>query len=202
MTTLPDAAWRDRAGLRRIVAALSADGGAVRLVGGAVRDTLLGLPVADVDLATPLLPGEVTRRLAAADIKVIPTGIAHGTVTAIASGDHHEITTLRRDVETDGRRATVAFADDWRDDAARRDFTINALYADPDSGAIDDWFGGIDDLRDGCVRFIGDAATRIAEDHLRILRFYRFAARFGRGPLEPASHAAVIAGAADARGGT
>lgn len=193
MTRLPDAGWRDRAGLRRIVAALTADGGAVRLVGGAVRDTLLGLPVADIDLATPLLPGEVTRRLAAADIKVIPTGIAHGTVTAIASGDHHEITTLRRDVETDGRRATVAFADDWRDDAARRDFTINALYADPDSGAIDDWFGGIDDLRNGCVRFIGDAATRIAEDHLRILRFYRFVARFGRGPLEPASHAAVIA---------
>ncbi|MBB6425856.1 CCA tRNA nucleotidyltransferase [Sphingopyxis sp. JAI128] len=193
MTTLPEAPWRDRAGLRRIVAALTADGGAVRLVGGAVRDTLLGLPVADIDLATPLLPEEVTRRLAAANIKVIPTGIAHGTVTAIASGDHHEITTLRRDVETDGRRATVAFADDWRDDAARRDFTINALYADPDSGAIDDWFDGIDDLRNGCVRFIGDAATRIAEDHLRILRFYRFAARFGRGPLEPASHAAVIA---------
>lgn len=193
MTLLPDAGWRDRAGLRRIVATLTADGGAVRLVGGAVRDTLLGLPVADIDLATPLWPDEVTRRLAAADIKVIPTGIAHGTVTAIASGDHHEITTLRRDVETDGRRATVAFADDWRDDAARRDFTINALYADPDTGRIDDWFGGIDDLRNGCVRFIGDAATRIAEDHLRILRFYRFAARFGRGPLEPASHAAVIA---------
>ncbi len=193
MTTLPEAPWRDRAGLRRIVATLTADGGAVRLVGGAVRDTLLGLPVADIDLATPLLPGEVTRRLAAADIKVIPTGIAHGTVTAIASGDHHEITTLRRDVETDGRRATIAFADDWRDDAARRDLTINALYADPDTGRIDDWFGGIDDLRNGCVRFIGDAATRIAEDHLRILRFYRFAARFGRGPLEPASHAAVIA---------
>lgn len=193
MTQLPDAGWRDRAGLRRIVAALTADGGAVRLVGGAVRDTLLGLPVADIDLATPLVPDEVTRRLAAADIKVIPTGIAHGTVTAIASGDHHEITTLRRDVETDGRRATIAFADDWRDDAARRDFTINALYADPDTGRIDDWFGGIDDLRNGCVRFIGDAATRIAEDHLRILRFYRFAARSGRGPLEPASHAAVIA---------
>ncbi|KTE21352.1 polynucleotide adenylyltransferase [Sphingopyxis sp. H050] len=191
MTALPAAKWRHAPGLRRIVAALGAD--QVRIVGGAVRDTLLGLPVTDIDLATPLLPDEVTQRLAAADIKIIPTGIAHGTVTAIASGDHHEITTLRRDVETDGRRATIAFADDWREDAARRDFTINALYADPDSGDVDDWFGGIDDLRSGCVRFIGDAATRIAEDHLRILRFYRFAARFGRGDLEPVGHAAVIA---------
>ena len=119
MTALPDAEWRRRTGLRRIVAALTADGGAVKVVGGAVRDTLLDLPVTDIDLATPLLPGEVTRRLEAADIKVIPTGIAHGTVTAIASGDHHEITTLRRDVETDGRRATVAFADDWRDEKSR-----------------------------------------------------------------------------------
>ncbi|MDR6832816.1 MULTISPECIES: CCA tRNA nucleotidyltransferase [unclassified Sphingopyxis] len=192
MTVLPDAEWRSRPGLRRIVAALVADGGAVKIVGGAVRDTLLGLAVTDVDLATPLLPQEVTRRLAAADIKVIPTGIAHGTVTAIASGDHHEITTLRRDVETDGRRATVAFADDWRDDAARRDFTINALYADPATGAVDDYFGGLDDLKNGCVRFIGDAGTRIAEDHLRILRFYRFAARFGRGTLDAVSHAAVV----------
>ncbi len=193
MTRLPDAEWRARPGLRRIVAALNGEGGAVKIVGGAVRDTLLGLPVTDIDLATPLLPQDVTLRLAAADIKVIPTGIAHGTVTAIASGDHHEITTLRRDVETDGRRATIAFADEWRDDAARRDFTINALYADPDSGSIDDFFGGLDDLDAGRVRFIGDAATRIAEDHLRILRFYRFAARFGRGDLDAASHGAVVA---------
>ena len=191
MTSLPATEWRKAPGLRRIVAALGAD--KVKIVGGAVRDTLLGLPVTDIDLATPLLPDEVTRRLEAADIKIIPTGIAHGTVTAIASGDHHEITTLRRDVETDGRRATIAFADNWREDAARRDFTINALYADPDSGAVDDWFGGIADLQAGCVRFIGDAATRIAEDHLRILRFYRFAARFGQGDLEADSHAAVIA---------
>lgn len=191
MTALPDSGWRKAPGLRRIVAALGAD--KVKIVGGAVRDTLLGLPVTDIDLATPLLPEEVTKRLEAADIKIIPTGIAHGTVTAIASGDHHEITTLRRDVETDGRRATIAFADNWREDAARRDFTINALYADPDSGEVDDWFGGIADLQAGCVRFIGAAATRIAEDHLRILRFYRFAARFGAGDLEPVSHAAVIA---------
>ncbi|WP_447750633.1 CCA tRNA nucleotidyltransferase [Sphingopyxis fribergensis] len=192
MTGLPDAEWRDRPGLRRIVAALNGNGGAVKIVGGAVRDTLLGLPVTDIDLATPLLPDDVTRRLEAADIKVIPTGIAHGTVTAIASGDHHEITTLRRDVETDGRRATIAFASDWRDDAARRDFTINALYADPETGAVDDWFGGLADLDTGRVAFIGDAATRIAEDHLRILRFYRFAARFEQGDLDPASHAAVV----------
>lgn len=193
MTRLPAAEWQDRPGLHRIVAALTADGGAVRVVGGAVRDTLLGLAVSDIDLATPLLPQEVVRRLEAADVKVIPTGIAHGTVTAIASGDHHEITTLRRDVETDGRRATVAFADDWREDAARRDFTINALYADPADWQVDDYFGGLADLAAGCIRFIGDAATRIAEDHLRILRFYRFAARFGQGELDAASHAAVIA---------
>ena len=192
MTRLPDTEWRGRPGLRRIVAALCVDGGAVKIVGGAVRDTLLGLPVTDIDLATPLLPLEVTRRLEAADIKVIPTGIAHGTVTAIASGDHHEITTLRHDVETDGRRATIAFANDWRDDAARRDFTINALYADADTGEVLDWFDGLADLKAGRVAFIGDAATRIAEDHLRILRFYRFAARFGRGALDPVSHAAVV----------
>ncbi|ALH79146.1 CCA tRNA nucleotidyltransferase [Sphingopyxis macrogoltabida] len=193
MTRLPAAEWQDRPGLHRIVAALTADGGKVRVVGGAVRDTLLGLAVSDIDLATPLLPQEVVQRLEAADIKVIPTGIAHGTVTAIASGDHHEITTLRRDVETDGRRATVAFADDWCEDAARRDFTINALYADPADWRVDDYFGGLADLPAGCIRFIGDAATRIAEDHLRILRFYRFAARFGRGELDAASHSAVIA---------
>lgn len=192
-TRLPEAEWRERPGLRRIVRALSADGGAVKIVGGAVRDTLLGLPVTDIDLATPLHPDAVTQRLEAADIKVIPTGIAHGTVTAIASGDHHEITTLRRDVATDGRRATVAFASEWREDAARRDFTINALYADPESGEVDDWFGGLADLDAGCIRFIGDAATRIAEDHLRILRFYRFAARFGKDGLDPASHAAAVA---------
>lgn len=192
-TLLPDAEWRHREGLKRIVAALTARGGAVRLVGGAVRDTLLGLPVADIDLATPLTPDKVTEKLEAVGIKVVPTGIAHGTVTAIASHDRHEITTLRRDVETDGRRATVAFADDWRDDAARRDFTINALYADPKTGAIDDYFGGLADLDAGRIRFIGDAATRIAEDHLRILRFYRFVARFGHDDLDPASHAAVIA---------
>jgi poly(A) polymerase len=192
-TVLPDAAWRHGEGLRRIVTALVARGGAVKLVGGAVRDTLLGLPVTDIDLATPLMPDQVMQRLEKAGIKVVPTGIAHGTVTAIASHERHEITTLRRDIATDGRRATVAFADDWREDAARRDFTINALYADPVTGKVDDWFGGLADLKAGRIRFIGDAATRIAEDHLRILRFYRFAARFGQGELDSESHAAVIA---------
>lgn len=193
MSQLPPAAWREAPGLKRIVAALLIDGGAVRYVGGAVRDTLLNLEVTDVDLATPLTPAQVAERLDAAAIKVVPTGIAHGTVTAVVDGDRHEITTLRRDVATDGRRATIAFADDWQEDAARRDFTINALYADPATGEISDWFGGLDDLKAGRVTFIGDAATRIAEDHLRILRFYRFAARFGKGPLDPVSHAAVIA---------
>ncbi|WP_242780395.1 CCA tRNA nucleotidyltransferase [Sphingopyxis sp. YF1] len=193
MKLLVEAPWWDREGLRRIIAALSEDGGAVRIVGGAVRDTLLGLAVTDVDLATTLRPDDVMRRLEAADIKVVPTGIAHGTVTGIASGDRHEVTTLRRDVATDGRRATIAFADDWRDDAARRDFTINALYADPVTGQVDDYFGGLADLAAGRIRFIGDAAMRIAEDHLRILRFYRFAARFGQGGLDPDGHAAVIA---------
>ena len=190
---LSNADWRHWPGLKRVVDALEADGGAVRYVGGAVRDTLLGLPVADVDLATPLLPAEVIARLEAAGIKAVPTGIAHGTVTAVCEGRAFEVTTLRRDVATDGRRATVAFADDWRDDAARRDFTINALYTDPASGKIFDWFGGQDDLVSGVVRFIGDPAQRIAEDHLRILRYYRFVARFGRGVPDAASHAAVVA---------
>ena len=189
----PDAEWQRWPGLVRVVAALSADGGAVRYVGGAVRDTLLGLPVADVDLATPLLPAEVVARLEAAGIKAVPTGIVHGTVTAVSDGRAFEATTLRRDVATDGRRATVAFADDWQEDAARRDFTINALYADPVSGEISDWFGGAADLAAGAVRFIGDPAQRIAEDHLRILRYYRFLARFGRAEQDSASHAAVVA---------
>jgi len=190
---LPDAEWRMRPGLVRLIDVLSDDGGAARFVGGAVRDTMLGLAVADVDIATPVLPEEVLARLAHAGIKAVPTGIAHGTVTAVSDGRPYEVTTLRRDMATDGRRATVAFAEDWRADAARRDFTFNALYADPASGEVFDWFGGLDDLAAGIVRFIGDPAQRIAEDHLRIMRYYRFAARFGRGALDAASHAAVVA---------
>lgn len=173
---LPPQPWMARPGAQRILAALAGD---TRVVGGAVRDGLLGLPVSDVDLATRLLPEEVVRRLEAAGLKSVPTGIAHGTVTAIAGESVIEVTTLRRDVATDGRRATVAFSDDWREDAARRDFTINALYADPKTGEIFDYFGGIGDLETRCVRFIGDPMQRIAEDHLRILRFFRFHARFG-----------------------
>ncbi len=193
VTALPDAAWRRWPELRRLLRALSPDGAEVRVVGGAVRDTLAGLPVADVDLATPLTPDTVMARLEAAGIKAIPTGIAHGTVTAVCDGRRFEVTTLRRDVATDGRRATVAFADDWQQDAARRDFTINALYADAVGGVVFDFFGGRADLDAGIVRFIGDPAQRIAEDHLRILRYYRFAARFGRGAPDAASHAAVVA---------
>ena len=190
--TLPAADWRERPGVAELVAAL----GDVRWVGGAVRDTLLGLPVADLDLATPLPPRGVVRRLDSAGIKAIPTGIAHGTVTAVSRGTVVEVTTLRRDVETDGRHAVVAFTDDWHEDAARRDFTINALYADPISSAVTDFFGGLDDLPAGRVRFIGDPYRRIAEDHLRILRFFRFHARFGSA-VDEAGLAACTARAND-----
>lgn len=192
-TTLPDAAWRHGAGFRRLCAALDADAGALRLVGGAVRDSLLGIAAHDLDLATRFAPEEVMRRLKAAGIKVVPTGLAHGTVTAILDGQPFEITTLRRDVSTDGRRATVAYTDDWREDAARRDFTINALYADPVTGALFDYFGGLDDLAARLVRFIGDADRRIDEDHLRILRYFRFLARFGALPPDAPSYAACVA---------
>ena len=174
---LPAAPWTARADLAALVDGLGTSN--VRWVGGAVRDTLLGLPVKDIDAATPLLPQEVIERLAAAGIRTVLTGIEHGTVTALLAGGPVEVTTLRHDVSTDGRRATVAFASDWRDDAARRDFTINALYADPATLEISDWFGGLDDLAARRVRFIGDAHQRIREDHLRILRYFRFQARFG-----------------------
>lgn len=177
-----DAPWLHRADLAALVAALGP--GEARYVGGAVRDTLLGAPVKDIDMATRLVPAETVARLEAAGIRHVPTGIEHGTVTALLAGGPVEITTLRRDVATDGRRATVAFSDDWREDAARRDFTINALYADPMTGTIDDYFGGLDDLAARRVRFIGDARERIREDHLRILRYFRFQARFGSQPAD------------------
>ncbi len=172
---LPDADWRHREGLAALLEVL----GDARFVGGSVRDTLLGLPVSDVDVATPLSPQRVIEVLKGAGIRVVPTGIDHGTVTVVLESGPVEVTTLRRDVSTDGRRATVAFTDDWREDAARRDFTINALYADPATGEIFDYFGGKADLDARHVRFIGDPLERIAEDHLRILRFFRFLARFG-----------------------
>ncbi|MBM3595341.1 MAG: CCA tRNA nucleotidyltransferase [Alphaproteobacteria bacterium] len=174
---LPDAPWLERADLAELVQALGP--GNARYVGGAVRDTLLGIAVKDVDVATPLLPAEVIERLGVAGIRTVPTSIEHGTVTAILPEGPVEVTTLRRDVSTDGRRATVMFSEDWREDAARRDFTINALYADPESREIADFFGGLDDLKARKVRFIGHAQQRIREDHLRILRYFRFQARFG-----------------------
>lgn len=194
---LPDAPWRHSAGLGLLCRTLGSDAGQVRLVGGAVRDGLAGQAVTDIDLATALSPQEVTTRLEAAKMKVIPTGLAHGTVTAVLSSGTIEITTLRRDVATDGRHAVVAFTDDWREDAARRDFTINALFADPFSGEVFDYFGGVDDLAQGRVAFIGDPLKRIAEDHLRILRFFRFHARYGRGEADRAALAACTSRAND-----
>lgn len=177
LNSLQSAEWTKREGLAALTAALGAEN--LRWVGGAVRDGLLGVAVNDVDGATTLLPAEVIAACARAGIRTVPTGIEHGTVTAILKDGPVEVTTLRRDVATDGRRATIAFASEWRDDAARRDFTINALYAHPETLAIEDFFGGLDDLAAGRVRFIGDARQRIAEDHLRILRYYRFQTRFG-----------------------
>src|SRR5579859_1790498 len=180
---LNDRSWLDAKATRTLVAALDAGGIDFRFVGGAVRDGLLGRKVSDIDVATPAMPGDVIRAVEAAGLKAIPTGIAHGTVTAVVGRQPFEVTTLRRDVETDGRHAVVAFTDDWRADAARRDFTMNALYADRD-GRITDFFGGEADARAGRVRFIGDPGERIAEDALRILRFFRFHAWYGQGALD------------------
>src|SRR6476660_1608652 len=194
---LDAAKWRKRRGMVRLLDALGANAALTRYVGGAVRDDLLQLPVSDVDLATRLQPDEVVTRLEKARIKAVPTGIEHGTITAVSDGQPFEVTTLRRDVATDGRRATVAFTDDWKEDAARRDFTINALSADPVSGEIFDYFGGLDDLEHRHIRFIGDPFQRIAEDHLRILRFFRFHARFGSGELDSEAIEACTARAND-----
>jgi poly(A) polymerase len=191
---LPDAPFRHAEGLDRLIAALGSD--TARYVGGIVRDTLLGLEAADIDLATRHQPDDVVDLLRAARIKTVPTGIAHGTVTAILPSGPVEVTTLRHDVSTDGRHAIVAFTDDWREDAARRDFTINALYADPVSGEVFDYFDGLADLAARRVRFIGDPYRRIAEDHLRILRFFRFHARFGD-TIDQAGLAACAARAND-----
>ena len=188
---LPTGGWRDDDDLTRLCAALGGDE-AARFVGGAVRDSLIGLPVKDIDIATLHEPRAVMERLKASGIRVVPTGISHGTVTAILPRGPVEITTLRHDVSTDGRRATVAFAQDWREDAARRDFTMNALYAEPGTGALHDYFGGRADLAAAKVRFIGDPRERIDEDHLRILRYFRFLARFGVADAASADYAACI----------
>jgi poly(A) polymerase len=192
MTRIAPQPWMRERPTRALLAALGRAGIAARFVGGVVRDALLGRPIADIDLATPARPEEVTAALEKAGIKVVPTGIAHGTVTAVVPPRHYEITALRRDVETYGRRARVEFDADWSEDAARRDFTINAIYLDPD-GTLHDPVGGLADLEAHRVRFVGDAATRIAEDVLRVLRYYRFEARFGRGSGEAAARAACRA---------
>ncbi|WP_149539812.1 CCA tRNA nucleotidyltransferase [Siccirubricoccus phaeus] len=161
-----------------------------RAVGGAVRDTLAGRPIQDVDIAVPLPPEAAAQRLRAAGLKVFETGLAHGTVTAVLGGQPVEVTSLRRDVVTDGRHAEVAWTTDWREDAARRDFTINAMSLSA-AGELWDYFGGAEDLAAGQVRFVGDPATRLAEDYLRALRFFRFQARYGRGAPDAAAVAAI-----------
>ena len=174
--------------LRAVLAALPS----ARVVGGAVRDALAGRPVADVDLATPEPPDRVIDALAAAGLKHAPTGLQHGTVTAISGGRGFEVTTLRTDERTDGRHAEVAWTTDWEQDAARRDFTINAMSMQAD-GAVFDYFGGIEDLAQGRVRFVGDPARRIAEDYLRVLRFFRFLARYGSAAADAATLQALSA---------
>lgn len=189
--SIAGAAWLHEAGLQRLMQVLGAEEGTTRVVGGAVRNTLLGQPVSDIDLATRLSPDEVMKRVAAAGLKAIPTGIDHGTVTVVVEGRPFEVTTLRVDEETFGRHARIAFTDDWREDAARRDFTINALYADSD-GTVVDLVGGLADIAARRVRFIGSAAQRIEEDYLRILRFFRFHARYGEGLPDPEGLSAAI----------
>ncbi|MEN5230187.1 CCA tRNA nucleotidyltransferase [Brevundimonas naejangsanensis] len=187
--------WLTADATRAVMAALAAAGGAgcARFVGGCVRNAVLGAPIDDVDIATVLTPEAVVRALKAAGLKSVPTGMEHGTVTAISERQPFEITTLRRDVSTDGRRATVAFTDDWAEDAARRDFRLNALYADSGGVILDPTGAGYDDALAGRIVFVGEPEQRIEEDYLRILRFYRFFAWYGRGAPDAAAVAACAA---------
>lgn len=180
MSHLAAQPWLTSATSRALLAAFAQAGHELRFVGGCVRDALLGRPVHDMDCATPLPPQEVMALLQQANIKAVPTGIEHGTITAIIDSKPYEITTLRRDIACDGRHAEVAFTDNWQEDASRRDFTMNALYCDAE-GNLSDFFGGVDDAKSGRVRFIGDAQQRITEDALRMLRFFRFYASHGSG---------------------
>lgn len=177
--------------LAGVLSVLNPAGEETRVVGGAVRNALLGIAVQDVDLGTTMVPEEVSRRAKAAGWQVVPTGIEHGTLTLVQAGCAFEVTTLREDIETDGRRAVVRFGQDFTHDAARRDFTINALSMGPD-GVLHDYFGGAADLAARRVRFIGDADQRLSEDYLRGLRFFRFSAAYGSGQLDPAGFAAVL----------
>jgi poly(A) polymerase len=181
--------WLRDPGLQKLLGLIAAGGGEARVAGGAVRNALMGLPVADVDVAVTLPPERVSEICRAAGLHVHPTGIEHGTVTVVAGGHPFEVTTLRHDVATDGRRATVSFHDDWQADAMRRDFTMNALYCDA-GGKIYDFTNGYRDILRKRVIFVGKPATRISEDYLRILRFFRFHARFGRGAPDAAGLAA------------
>ena len=180
LPNLKNAAWLKEPRLQEVMAVITRGGGDVRVAGGAVRNALLGVPIADVDLATTMLPAEVMRVCNTAGFGVHPTGFEHGTVTVVNKGVAFEVTTLRRDVETDGRRAVVAFTNDWQEDAMRRDFTMNAMYCDS-QGKIYDFTNGYADLLRNRVRFVGVASERIEEDYLRILRFFRFHAQFGKG---------------------
>lgn len=191
-----NADWLTADATRQVMAALDAvRPNAARFVGGCVRNTIMGRPVDDIDIATQLVPETVLEALNAAQIRAIPTGIEHGTVTAVVDGQPFEITSLRRDVETDGRRAVVAFTEDWAEDAERRDFRLNALYAAPDGEVFDPVGGGYEDALAGRVMFIGDADQRLREDYLRILRFFRFNAWYGAG-IDPDGLAACARQAA------
>jgi poly(A) polymerase len=190
---LSGAVWLKDDAVARLLATLGRDGEEARVVGGAVRNALMGLPVGEIDVATTAEPKEVMHRAEAAGFKAIPTGIEHGTITVVVAGRPFEVTTLRTDVETNGRKAKVMFGRDWKNDAERRDFTINALSASAD-GHVYDYVGGLADISARKVRFIGEPEKRIAEDYLRILRFFRFHAYYGEGALDPAGITACIRG--------
>jgi poly(A) polymerase len=178
--SVKDQSWFQNKRFQEVFALLNADGGEARVAGGAVRNSLMGHAVADVDIATTLLPADVVERTANVGMKPVPTGIDHGTVTIVNKGATFEVTTLREDIDTDGRHAEVRFGKDWQKDADRRDLTINGLYADIDGNVID-LVGGLDDIKTANVRFIGNAEQRIEEDYLRVLRFFRFFAQYGKG---------------------
>ncbi|HTO63987.1 MAG TPA: CCA tRNA nucleotidyltransferase [Bradyrhizobium sp.] len=190
--TPDDAPWLTAGATARVLTLLNEGGEEARVVGGAVRNALLKIPIGDIDIATTALPEEVMRRAKGAGVKCVPTGIEHGTVTLVVDGQPFEVTTLREDTETFGRKAKVAFGRDWVGDAHRRDFTINALSLTAD-GAVHDYVGGLDDIASRRVRFIGNPAERIAEDYLRILRFFRIHAAFGAGEVDRPGYLACIA---------
>src|SRR5882757_4611550 len=192
---LADALWLKSGPTARVLELLDSNGEQARVVGGAVRNALLQIPIGDIDIATTALPAEVIRRAKAAGVKSVPTGIEHGTVTLVVDSQPFEVTTLRQDIETFGRKARVAFGRDWVMDAQRRDFTINGLSVDA-AGVVHDHVGGLADIEAGRVRFIGDPAQRIAEDYLRILRFFRFHAAYGAGEVDRAGYLACVSGRA------